>query len=147
MFVLPEIAMATSIEGGCLCGAIRYRATTAPRVSTLCHCRSCQLASGAPSVAWTVFPVDAFAFVEGIPAQFESSPGVLRTFCGQCGTPLAYMRMDEGGTIDVTTATLDDADDYAPTKEIWIADKLSWERLNDDMRHFSGSSKDAPSLG
>lgn len=138
--------MTKSIEGGCLCGAIRYRATAAPRVSTLCHCRSCRLANGAPSVAWTVFPAHAFAFVAGKPVEFESSPGVMRGFCGQCGTPLTYRRLVETGTIDVTTATLDAADDYAPSKEIWVAEKLSWERLNDDMKHFAASSVGAKSL-
>jgi hypothetical protein len=138
--------MAKSIEGGCLCGAIRYRATAEPRVSTLCHCHSCRLASGAPSVAWTVFPADAIAFVFGTTVEFESSPGVMRGFCGQCGTQLTYRHISENETIDVTTATLDAADNYAPTKEIWVAEKLSWERLNDDMKHFSASSVGAKSL-
>lgn len=138
--------MTTSIEGGCLCGAIRYRATAEPRVSTLCHCRSCRLANGAPSVAWTVFSTDAFAFTSGTPTTFESSPGVMRGFCSQCGTPLTYQRVGDTKTIDVTTPTLDAADDYAPTKEIWVAEKLSWERLNDDMAHFSASSVGATPL-
>jgi hypothetical protein len=138
--------MAKSIEGGCLCGAIRYRATAEPRVSTLCHCRSCRLASGAPSVAWTVFPADAFEFASGTPLTFESSPGVMRGFCGRCGTPLTYRRICGTETIDVTTVTLDAADDYAPAKEIWVAEKLSWERLNDDMKHFAASSVGAKSL-
>jgi hypothetical protein len=132
--------MALSIEGACLCGAIRYRATAEPRVSTLCHCHSCRLASGAPSVAWTVFPAEAFAFTSGKPVVFESSPGILRSFCGACGTSLTYRRGVASKTIDVTTATLDDADAFAPTKEIWVGEKLSWERLNDDILHFSASS-------
>jgi hypothetical protein len=132
--------MARSIEGGCLCGAIRYRATIEPGVGTLCHCRSCRLASGAPSVAWSVFPADAFAFTRGTPVEFESTTGVLRSFCGACGTPLTYRRGIASKTVDVTTATLDNADAFAPTKEIWVAEKLSWERLNDDMLHFAASS-------
>lgn len=138
--------MAISIEGGCLCGAVRYRATAAPHTGTLCHCRSCRLASGAPSVAWTVFPVDAFAFTSGKPVEYESSPGVLRSFCRDCGTPLTYRRGAASRTIDVTTATLDAADEFAPVKEIWVAEKLSWERLNDDMLHFPASSVGAEPL-
>jgi hypothetical protein len=98
------------------------------------------MASGAPSVAWTVFPAEAFAFVAGQPLEFESSPGVIRSFCGRCGTPLTYRRGANSSTIDVTTTTLDDADAFAPAKEIWVAEKLSWERLNDDMPHFPASS-------
>ena len=70
----------------------------------------------------------------------------MRGFCGLCGTQLTYRRIPQSETIDVTTATLDTADDYAPTKEIWVAEKLSWERLNDDMKHFAASSAGAKSL-
>jgi hypothetical protein len=139
--------MATSIEGGCLCGAIRYRATAEPRVGTLCHCRSCRVASGAPSVAWTIFPAEAFAFVSGKPVEFESSPGVMRGFCSMCGTPLTYRRTANPRTIDVTTATLDAADDFAPSKEIWVSEKLAWERLNEDIPHFPASSVSAAGYG
>jgi hypothetical protein len=126
----------TPSEGGCLCGAIRYRASGAPRVKTICHCRSCRLASGAPSVAWVVWSASDFAFTRGQPARFESSPGIERTFCGQCGTPLTYRRIAEPATIDVTTVTLDAANDFAPTTEIWTGHKLSWEPVNDAIPQY-----------
>src|SRR6266702_3898762 len=106
--------MAGSIEGGCLCGAVRYRATGKPIAQSLCHCRTCRLASGAPSVAWVVFPSSGFAIIAGEPATFHSSPGVVRTFCATCGTPLTYQRTSETQTIDVTTVTLDAPDDFPP---------------------------------
>ena len=132
--------MSDPIEGGCLCGAIRYRATSAPIAATLCHCRSCRLAAGAPSVAWTVFRTEDFVFVSGQPGEFTSSPDVIRAFCGKCGTPLTYRRPSKARTIDVTTATLDTADDFAPAKEIWVQEKLSWECLNDRIPHYARSS-------
>jgi hypothetical protein len=134
-------------EGGCLCGAIRYRVNGTCVSTSLCHCRSCRLVSGAPSVAWVVFRLGDFAFVKGQPARFRSSPPVARTFCGQCGTPLTYQRDSWPDTIDVTTVTLDHADEFAPTKEIWVAEKLPWETLNDDLPHFLGSSVSAASKG
>ncbi|SFR94568.1 Uncharacterized conserved protein [Dyella sp. OK004] len=134
------------IEGGCLCGAVRYRTSGAPLARTLCHCRSCRRASGAAAVAWVVFRTDDFAFVEGAPAEFSSSPGVVRGFCSQCGTPLTYRRATKGDTIDVTTATLDAANDFAPTKEIWVEHKLAWACLNDTLPHYAGSSTGASPL-
>jgi len=68
------------------------------------------------------------------------APGVTRTFCGKCGTPLTYQRDAERGTIDVTTVTLDAANDFAPTKEIWVEHKLVWESLNDALPHYARSS-------
>lgn len=138
--------MGHPIEGGCLCGAVRYRASGEPLARTLCHCRSCRLASGAPSLAWVVFLADDFVFVEGKPAEFLSSPNVVRGFCPQCGTSLTYRRATNGDTIDVTTATLDNADDFAPTKEIWVDHKLAWACLNDNLPHYARSSVGASPL-
>jgi len=128
-------------EGGCLCGAIRYRLTGEPVALSLCHCRTCRLAAGAPSVAWVVVRSSELMFLAGTPTPFESSPGVLRTFCGRCGTSLTYQRDLESETIDVTTATLDSADAFAPTLEIWTAQKLAWESLNSRLRQYPGSSR------
>jgi hypothetical protein len=132
------------IEGGCLCRAVRYRATGEPTVLTLCHCRSCRHAAGAPSVGWVVFNARDFAFVSGEPTRFESSPGVTRTFCGRCGTPLTYQRDSRPDSIDATTATLDHPDDFAPTKEIWLSHKLRWEAPNPAMQQFPESSVQRP---
>jgi len=134
------MTMPDTLEGGCLCGAVRYRAIGTPVVVTLCHCRSCRLASGAPSVAWAVFRRADFAFVSGQPVEFSSSPGVVRAFCGSCGTPLSYRRLADTDTIDVTSATLDAADRFAPDKEIWLEERLSWTCLNEHIPHFARSS-------
>jgi hypothetical protein len=131
-------------EGGCLCGAIRYRASGEPRAKAICHCRTCRLATGAPSVAWVVWRASDFAFTRGQPTRFASSPGIERTFCGQCGTPLTYQRIAEPATIDVTTVTLDAANDFAPTKEIWTDHKLLWEPVNEAIPQFPGSSVKRP---
>jgi len=132
--------MSNAVEGGCLCGAVRYRATGESLARALCHCRTCRRASGAPSVAWVVFRTPDFAFIADKPSSFHSSAQVVRTFCGKCGTPLTYQHASRADTIDVTTVTLDAADDFPPTKEIWIEHKLAWECLNDDLEHYPRSS-------
>jgi hypothetical protein len=114
------------IQGGCFCGAIRYRATSPPRISTICHCADCRRASGAASVAWVTFPAERFAFVEGEPSRYRSSPPVVRTFCGRCGTPLTYRSDERAHEIDVTTASLDEPEAFPPTKHVFPEQKLSW---------------------
>jgi hypothetical protein len=129
-----------TVEGGCLCGVVRYQATGDALARTLCHCRSCRLAAGAPSLAWAVFPGDAFRFTSGTPIQFASSPGVTRSFCGICGTSLTWQHASRAESIDVTTATLDDPDAFAPTKEIWVEQRIGWEALNPAIAHYARSS-------
>jgi len=133
------------IEGGCLCGAVRYRCTSEPLVRSLCHCRTCRRTAGAPSVAWVIFRSSDFAFSAGEPMHHRSSPQVQRTFCGQCGTPLTYQRNAESDTIDATTASLDYPDEFPPTREIWISHKLAWESLNPSMQAYPESSRQSQS--
>ena len=68
-----KFVRAVEPRGGCLCNSIAYRITGAPAQS-LCHCRSCRLASGVPSVAWIVVKCSDLAFVTGDPVRFRSSP-------------------------------------------------------------------------
>jgi hypothetical protein len=130
-----------TFAGGCLCGAIRYRFTNTPRALTLCHCRSCRLSAGAPAVAWLVLGSDDFTFTAGRPKVFRSSPGVLRSFCDRCGTSLTYQREGQTDTIDVTSATLDAPDAFAPTKEIWLEHKLRWMQANEALPHYAQTSR------
>jgi hypothetical protein len=127
-------------EGGCFCGAVRYHLRGSPVSSAICHCESCRRASGAPSVAWVTIELEKFQFIKGEPAAYPSSPGVLRRFCGRCGSPLTYENSKFRGTIDITTATLDDPSRFPPTQEVWLDDRLLWQPANADLKHYPGLS-------
>ncbi|HEX4268316.1 MAG TPA: GFA family protein [Steroidobacteraceae bacterium] len=131
-------------EGGCLCGVIRYRVTGAPSWSTICHCRTCRRAGGAPSVGWLTFDRASFSVLRGVPGRFVSSPGVVRTFCTVCGTPLTYSNEGRPGDVDVTTMSLDDETRFPPTSEVWISDKVSWEIADPTRAQYPGDVSDAP---
>jgi hypothetical protein len=131
-------------EGGCLCGAVRYRITGTPSSSSVCFCRSCRLASGAASVGWFVVDLGQYTLLRGRLASFQSSPPVTRSFCAQCGTPLAYQHTDNAGAIELTTATLDEPQRFPPTHEIWHSQKVGWAASDAALAHFSeetGSAK------
>lgn len=125
-------------EGGCLCGAVRYRVAGAPSSSVICHCRACRKAAAAPSVAWVTFDRADVTLLQGVPGRFVSSPGVVRTFCSACGTPLTYTTEKRPREIDVTTISLDDETLFAPTEEIWISRKVSWEAADPARPQRSG---------
>jgi catechol 2,3-dioxygenase-like lactoylglutathione lyase family enzyme len=130
-------------EGGCLCGAVRYRAEGAPRFPTLCHCASCRRAAGAPAVAWLTFAADAFAITRGEPVRYRSSPPVLRSFCGRCGTPLTYRHDAFGGAVDVTTASLDEPERGAPVDHTWTSERIAWWRPEPRWPEFPRSRSEA----
>ena len=124
------------VQGGCLCGSIRYQIMGTPRSSSVCFCRSCRLASGAPSVAWFVVDIGQYQLLSGQIATFQSSPSVTRSFCTTCGTTLTYQHADNSNEIELTTATLDDVECFPPTKEIWHKQKASWVALDLTIPHF-----------
>src|SRR5437899_4211364 len=75
-------------EGGCLCGAVRFRATGAPKGVFWCHCQSCRRHSGAPVAVFVGFERDAYTVTKGEIEKFKSSPGTTRGFCRTCGSTL-----------------------------------------------------------
>ena len=127
-------------EGGCLCGAVRYRISGAPVSSVICHCRSCRLASGAPTVAWLTVQRPQLEFLFGTPRAFKSSPGVVRQFCATCGSALTYENAASPSTIDLTTATLDDPNRFPPTEEVWVAHKVPWQVSDAALAQHPASS-------
>src|SRR5271157_6328787 len=60
------------IEGGCLCGKVRYSADAEPVFVGMCHCSSCQKGSGS-----------AFNIVVALPKPAVSVQGLLATFEGR----------------------------------------------------------------
>lgn len=62
----------------------------------------------------------------GNPVAFNSSPGVVRTFCGRCGTTLTWIGDKQPGRIDVTIGSLDDPNEFPPTRAVYRKHKLAW---------------------
>ena len=137
--------MTDAAEGGCLCGAIRYRVSGEPVATTLCHCRSCRRASGGTNVAWAVFNHCAFRWLSGWPAAYSSSPGLEWLHCPNCGSLVGYRRASRPEHMDITTGTLDDPGLYPPAVEIWLEHKIQWETLNPELPNRPQSSLNAPS--
>jgi hypothetical protein len=133
-----------SSEGGCLCGLIRYRITGAPVSSSLCHCVSCRRASGAPTVAWLTVERAQFEIFLGSPRSFQSSPGVLRQFCGSCGTALTYENTKNPRTIDITTLSLDDPNRFPPDDEVWLEHKVSWQITDGSRSQYPRGTAGGP---
>jgi hypothetical protein len=115
------------LNGGCQCGAVRYRVTGAPQRSALCHCIDCRKSAGAPMVGWAAFAEADFAIVQGAATTHNSSGASMRSFCPACGTGL-YFRNAEmlPGIVDIQIATLDNPDAIPPTEQIQLAERIGW---------------------
>jgi hypothetical protein len=114
------------LEGGCLCGAVRYRVTRPPLDSGLCHCRMCQRSSGAPFQASAEFPADGFRLLHGSPKAYRSSPAAVRHFCPDCGSQLTFRPTDGPTFVSVNLPTLDQPEAIVPRRQIWCESRLAW---------------------
>ena len=123
------------VEGGCLCGTVRYRIAGKPVLTEFCHCESCRRASGAPIMAWAGFRRSDFALVTGEPSRFLSSEGVGRSFCGQCGTTLTYDNARFPDDIYIAIGSLDAPESMPPERHIHVGERLSWLELADSLPH------------
>jgi hypothetical protein len=130
-------------EGGCMCGAIRYRISGKPMNSMVCHCETCRRVAASPVVAWVTFQTSQFQLLRGNPSEFHSSQPVRRTFCPGCGTPLTYEISDSVGFVDITTCSLDNPELFPPTHHSWLGHNLSWVRFGDGLPTFQ-ESRHAP---
>jgi hypothetical protein len=129
-------------SGGCKCGAIRYVAEGEPLWTAFCHCESCRRASGAPMVAWIGFPTDRVEWQTREPERYHSSPGVTRTFCPECGTPLTFAGERWPGELHVLAATLDDPGRVRMQAHVYWRERLPWVVVGDDLPKFEGTGSE-----
>ena len=131
------------MEGGCCCGAVRYRIDGIPRRVTHCHCLHCRRTSGAPFLTWAEVSPAQFTYTSGKPRRYESRPTVTREFCGGCGTQLTYRTTEEPGAIDVTACSLDGPDALVPEDHVWNDRVLPWIDLADGLPRYGRGRNDA----
>ena len=104
------------LTGGCQCGAVRFALKAVPVRVSICHCRMCQKAAGAPFASFADIEHTDFAWTKGQPASFRSSSIAMRDFCAACGTPLSFRRID-GPRIEIMTGAFDRPDRVIPTRQ------------------------------
>ena len=94
-------------EGGCYCGAVRFRVTFPSRFCAHCHCSNCRRAHGAAFVTYVGFRREQLEFLAGeeLLKRYATETGATRSFCTACGTTLFYEGPRWDGEILVTRQT------------------------------------------
>ena len=131
--------------GGCLCGAVRYRATEGPVRAVNCHCGMCRKSSGAAFLTFVHFAVGAFTWTAGAATRYRSSSEAERGFCDRCGSQLMMHESVLDDRVQVTLGSLDQPGDVRPDDHVWTESQLPWLRVEDDLPRFPRFSSAVPS--
>ena len=105
--------MAEQMTGGCACGRVRFSVPIDSDEAYLCHCRMCQRASGAISLAMKNV-LQAEVSWDGEPDWYDSSPIAVRPYCSKCGSTLGFKFKDGSEKMDLTVASFDDPSRFKP---------------------------------
>ncbi|MGH7818888.1 MAG: GFA family protein [Candidatus Binatia bacterium] len=127
-------------EGGCQCGAVRYRVDGTPIAIGICHCSECQCQSGSAFGMSYIVRKERFQLLRGVLKTFtrtaDSGRPVVGAFCPDCGTRIYNEPRYMGGVLTLKPGTLDDTSFLQPTVEVWAARKHPWVGLPAGLRSF-----------
>jgi len=140
------MAAALTHEGGCRCGAIRFRVEGEPRWVAHCHCADCRRATSAALATYAGFPRERFTITRGEPRRYGSSPGVSRSFCAIRGTPLTYEGARWADEVHVFVCAFDAPETFRPTAHVYTEGQMPWLHLNDGLRRFAKTSAEGKPL-
>lgn len=131
-----------TVEGGCYCGAVRYKANGDPLMKVQCHCRECQYASGGNPNVVMGMPEASFSYTKGSAKGFQRSDldkPVTREFCQDCGTQLLTRTPNLPGAVLIKVGTLDDPSVFGmPQVAIYTVDQQSFHSIPDGVASFEG---------
>lgn len=123
----------TVTRGHCLCRAVTFQYEGPERWRGYCHCDSCRRQTSAPVTAFVGVPRRAARLAGATLAVFESSPGVRRSFCSRCGSPVAYESVRWPDEIHFYTAALEHPEAAAPQHHANWHERLPWLALSDAL--------------
>lgn len=113
-------------EGGCLCGAVRFKVRLTGTAFGACHCPMCRKWTGSALLGITVPAANVAWSGQDNIARRQSSGWGERAWCGDCGSPVWFRVTVDGpyaGTIELPIGSLDDANGLTMANEIYIDHK------------------------
>jgi len=127
-------------EGGCSCGAVRYRLTAAPLIVHCCHCRNCQKHTGSAFVVNVLLEATRVELRRGeltateMPLNGGSPNRIFR--CSRCLVAV-WSEYGRPQFRFVRAGTLDDPGAVSPDVHIYTRSKQPWVTLPEEVPQFA----------
>jgi len=136
--------MEPSREGGCLCGAVRYRAQGNPARTVVCHCRFCQRHTGSAFGVWPTYLPEKVE-LRGALSTYEhrsdeSGRWIRLNFCPRCGTTVTSTFEKGPGEVAILGGTFDDTGWITVDRHVWTRSRQHWVPASAGVASFEKSS-------
>ena len=130
-----------TIAGGCLCGDVRFEITGKLSWASHCHCSMCRKAHRAAFGTYGIVKSSDFRIVSGADriTRYQSSPGIVRTFCARCGSTLQWLRESKPDIADIALGVIDGDPGVRPSCHIFVASKAPWYDITDGLPQHAAS--------
>jgi hypothetical protein len=128
-------------EGGCACGAVRYRLASDPLFTHCCHCLNCQRQTGSAFVINLLIETARVELLEGEPIAVavprdEAGKRKQKIFrCPTCQVAV-FSQYTRRAVRFVRGGTLDDPAGVTPDVHIFTRSKLPWVTLPESVPAF-----------
>ena len=121
------------VQGGCLCGGIRYEIDGPLTDVGNCHCSMCRRFHGAAFATYAKIGAEHFRWLSGqdLLTVYETSPGIGWAFCRICGSSLGGPA--HGKLTDIALGPLDVDPGVRPTEHIFVGSKADWHEITDKL--------------
>jgi hypothetical protein len=133
-------------DGGCLCGATRYKVSGDPLRVLYCHCDDCKKQTGSPYSIVASFEKEQVTFrnIERLKTHEtvgDSGNQVERIFCGQCGSPIYSKVKALKDVILIKAGSFDDMSWLSPSAELYTKDKVRCATIDSSVDSFIAARK------
>ena len=141
--------MAQVHEGGCSCGAVRYRVASTPMRTSVCHCRFCQRRTGSAFGIGIFFRDEDVEFLRGELKTYEHRSDethrwLRMQFCAICGNTISWTVEALPGVRAIAGGSLDDPDWLELNRHVWLRSAQRWVPVPQGVERFDEGSLPAP---
>ena len=129
----------TNLQGGCLCGKVRYTVSADPVFSGVCHCTSCQKGTGSAFSVVLAVPSSGVAVTGALTSYVgkgDSGKDITKRFCPTCGSPISVEPALMPDMTLIEVGTLDDPSAAKPTMHIYCRSKMDWMPIPEGVGAF-----------
>ncbi len=135
------VAELPALNGGCLCGQVRYKISGPRRNIINCHCENCRRTHGHVAAYTSVDKQDILlTSQQSLKWYHDQSPDTYRGFCNECGSSLFWNAKQQNNKMAISAGTLDKGHGLKTIGHVYVSEAGDYYKISDGLPQFEGSN-------